>query len=92
VRWRGIVVGLISELIFVPEAEDDALCLLAFAEQVLRKERVSAMVTEGFPARVRRVFSKHGFIEHTPAKENVRISIGSAPARSRCSKTSRTGS
>jgi hypothetical protein len=71
VRWRGIVVGLISELIFDTEVEDDALCLLTFAEQVLRKERVSAMVTEGFPTRVRRVFLRHGFIEYSREKENA---------------------
>lgn len=71
VRWRGIVVGLISELIFSPEREDDAACLLAFAEQLLRKERVSAMVTEGFPARVRRTLLRHGFIEETAEKANA---------------------
>jgi hypothetical protein len=71
VHWRGIEVGLISELICAAEREDDALCLLACVEDVLRRERVSAIVTEGFPARVRRVLLTDGFIEYPQKKENA---------------------
>lgn len=63
VRWRGIVVGLVSELIFPRERQDDARSLLTCAERIMRQEGVAAMVTEGFPARVRAVLVRYGFIE-----------------------------
>ncbi len=68
VRWRGIVAGLITELIVAP---DDARRLLGFAEEVLRREGVSAIVTEGFPARARTAFRQQGFIEPGVERENA---------------------
>jgi len=71
VRWRGIDVGLISELIWAPERHDDARSLLAAIEDVMRRERVAAIVTEGFPPRIRRTLLANGFLEYPQRKENA---------------------
>ncbi len=71
VRWRGLVAGLVSELIVSGEREADAHALLTFAEDVLRRERVSLIVTEGFPSRLRRMFLRHGFIQPVSREENA---------------------
>jgi hypothetical protein len=71
VRWRGIVAGLVSELVFAAGAENDGRSLLAFAEEILRREGVAAVITEGFPPRLRRLFLDQGFVEVGMERENV---------------------
>lgn len=60
VRWRGVVTGLISELV---AGREEASRLLAAVEGLFRRERVSAMITEGFPALLRESFRAQGFLE-----------------------------
>lgn len=61
VRWRGLEVGLVSELIAARDGGADARRLLAFVETLLRREGVDAIVTEGFPAPLRAAFRAEGF-------------------------------
>ncbi|MGH7897258.1 MAG: GNAT family N-acetyltransferase, partial [Candidatus Binatia bacterium] len=53
VRWRGAVAGLISELVVAREDRRAAGRLLASVEQLCRRQKLSLMLTEGFPSAIR---------------------------------------
>jgi hypothetical protein len=63
IRWRGIVAGLICELVVPRRNLARTSRLLAAIEDLFRRERVSAIVTEGFPAPIRGVLRGNGFVE-----------------------------
>ena len=61
-RWRGLRVGQISELL-VPRSEAPALVPVVahLVSQALARQRIDALLTEGFPSDLRRAFTASGF-------------------------------
>ncbi len=72
--WRGLRVGQISDLL-VPRSEAPALVPVVshFTSQVLARQGVDAILTEGFPADLRRALAGAGFHEHVAGRREIAV-------------------